>query len=611
MKYFNYCLLAAILVSSFLCRTPSRAQSAFPGEHWMMLADPGNAGWSETALEEAAFLADSVGSAAFLLVHKGKVVTAWGDVTRRYMLHSVRKSILSAMYGIYVDQGVIDPDQTLAELGIDDKDTLTAEEKQATIRDMLKARSGVYHPAAYETASMAAQRPARGSHPHNTFWYYNNWDFNTLGAIFRQQTGKDIFEAIDTHIAQPIGMEDYDPDHGYYHLEEWNSRYPAYPIRMSARDMARFGLLFARNGEWAGKSLIPASWVEESTTSWSEVTTRTLINGYAYMWWVADSPVEGQKVFHASGTGGQIIFVIPGLDMVFVHRTDTYKGRSVALSSIYRILEILLDGKTGEQPEDASVKPLTKTEAQPAYKMTANPDRYTGHYVYPNGLSIKVSENAGELNLTSNMNGTFQMIPSGEDAFITEDEQGEIYFHKDPDSDSLILVNDELFLRVGFYLLEQGEPEKAMPYFRLCREYFESPDALIGMGLIRKQAKDTTAAVTYFKEALKLNPRLHEFTMEVLLLTGDSYVPNIPMDTYMGEYQYGPSSLTVYQEKAQLYAKGSTLNNPLTPVEKDVFLMSNPNGGVVQLRFERTSNKEITGFIIDTGSQYIPFERMR
>ena len=45
-----------------------------------------------------------------------------------------------------------------------------------------------------------------------------------------------------------------------------DSVYPAYPFRLTARDMARFGLLFLNNGNWRGRQIIPAAWVLEATT---------------------------------------------------------------------------------------------------------------------------------------------------------------------------------------------------------------------------------------------------------------------------------------------------------------------------------------------------------
>jgi CubicO group peptidase (beta-lactamase class C family) len=80
-------------------------------------------------------------------------------------------------------------ERTLAELGIDDEPpVLTSVERQATILDLLRARSGVYHDAARETPAMRSRRPLRGSHAPGSLFYYNNWDFNVLGAVFQKLT---------------------------------------------------------------------------------------------------------------------------------------------------------------------------------------------------------------------------------------------------------------------------------------------------------------------------------------------------------------------------------------------------------------------------------------
>jgi CubicO group peptidase (beta-lactamase class C family) len=116
-----------------------------------------------------------------MIVQRGVVVAAWGDVAHRSNLHSCRKSLLNSLIRIAGADGKINLDDILEKLGIDDeKPSLTAAEKQATVRDILEARSGVYHPTADDTKGMMGQKPARDSHPPGTFWYYNNWDFNTL-----------------------------------------------------------------------------------------------------------------------------------------------------------------------------------------------------------------------------------------------------------------------------------------------------------------------------------------------------------------------------------------------------------------------------------------------
>ena len=68
----------------------------------------------------------------------------------------MRTSLLSALVGVHVDQGNLDLNATLADLNVDDDPPLTEEEKGARVVDLLAYRSGVYHPAAYETAKMKA-----------------------------------------------------------------------------------------------------------------------------------------------------------------------------------------------------------------------------------------------------------------------------------------------------------------------------------------------------------------------------------------------------------------------------------------------------------------------
>ncbi len=133
-------------------------------------------------------------------------------------------------------------------------------ELQTSLADLLKSRSGVYHPALYETPDAAANRPPRGSHSPGAFWYYNNWDFNVVGAIFEHATGSSVFDAFAREIARPTGMQDYRVTDGYY-VTGPESVYPAYEVRMSARDLARFALLYLHDGRWQDQQVVPTDWV--------------------------------------------------------------------------------------------------------------------------------------------------------------------------------------------------------------------------------------------------------------------------------------------------------------------------------------------------------------
>ncbi len=139
-------------------------------------------GWDRERLLLASEYASKIGSSAVVVLHQGLLVMEWGLTAKRINSHSVRKSLLNALYGIAVERKLIDLSSTLEDLEIDDVEpSLTTLEKQATVADLLKSCSGVYHHAAYETFNAKKTRPARGSHQPGTFFYYNNWDFNALG----------------------------------------------------------------------------------------------------------------------------------------------------------------------------------------------------------------------------------------------------------------------------------------------------------------------------------------------------------------------------------------------------------------------------------------------
>lgn len=345
----KYLLFLVIFLGATSCL---QAQN-FPGKEWEKFATPEEAGFSTVKMEEAKAFGDEIQSAALTLVVDGKIVYEWGEVNRKFKTHSIRKSFLSAMYGTYVREGVIDLDKTMAELGINDKPPLSRSELEATVRDCLKARSGVYHSALYESDRMKELRPERYSERPGTHWYYNNWDFNVAGAIFTQLTGKDIFEAIETDIAGPIQMEDYLAEDGSY-VEGEESIYKAYPFRITSRDLARFGWLMLNNGNWNGQQVVPADWVKESTRYHSDATLYSS-DGYGYMWWVARNGnkyphlpnVElPEGTFSARGSGGHLVLVIPEYQMVLVHRADTdVKGKRIEKEALGSLVNLVLSAK--------------------------------------------------------------------------------------------------------------------------------------------------------------------------------------------------------------------------------------------------------------------------
>jgi len=119
-----------------------------------------------------------------MVVHRGRLIASWGAVEERYTAQSVRKALLNSLVGQLVGDGRLRPGLTLAELGIDDSDpSLTEAERQATLRDLLMSRSGIFHSALYEAGGWTRARRAlreaeaeagRDLYPPGAYWIYNN-----------------------------------------------------------------------------------------------------------------------------------------------------------------------------------------------------------------------------------------------------------------------------------------------------------------------------------------------------------------------------------------------------------------------------------------------------
>lgn len=452
--------LISFLIILCLLMGPVCSSEYSPSEAWLQYKTPESAGWSVSGLEQAREFAESIRPGAVMGIYQGHVLFAWGPVQRLFRCHSVRKSLLSGLIGIYVENNTLNLDKTIGELGIDDIQSLSQTEKQATVLQLLKARSGIYHPAAKETSSMERERPERGSHLPGEFFWYNNWDFNILGVIFEQETGRKIFEAFQENIAQPVGMQDYTLKEQFYQYARSKSKYPAYAFRMSARDLARFGQLYLQNGKWNNKKIIPADWVRESTSGYSNVNPGTQ---YGYMWWVYPAGgLDAEKYptlnqwdkFAAIGTGGQLILVIPEADFVFVHRGDTDFGRGVSGSNVWKLAEMVMQSKKKEaqkKPELEALSPIPFSYEFPPLETYEEIDlppevlaSYTGTYQLTPKVQIIIRLFGDQLaaEMTGPQGGEADIFPSSKDHFFGRSLRLGITFIRDDSNEITGLLLD-------------------------------------------------------------------------------------------------------------------------------------------------------------------------
>lgn len=309
----------------------STMEPALPGATWQAWPAPAAGSTCQRDLQAAHDYVRTLDTTALMAVKDGRVLFCEGPVERVSIVFSVRKSILAMLYGRYVASGAIDLDRTLADVGIDDAvGGLLPTERQARLRDLLAARSGVYHPAA-NGGDDAGAAPARGSQAPGSYFLYNNWDFNAAGTAFERLTGRSIYQAFADDLAAPLQLEDFAPARHVRSGDARRSEHLAYPFYLSTRDMARLGLLALNQGSWRGQQLLPPGWVAQMTAQTTPAAqmhpahTARRGFGYGYLWWLlekegSESPLHG--AYMAWGVHGQYILVLPARSMVIAHKRE-------------------------------------------------------------------------------------------------------------------------------------------------------------------------------------------------------------------------------------------------------------------------------------------------
>lgn len=328
-----------------------RSEVVYPGKEWQTMSNPNAHGWDNVKLDEAKkYLADSTAATGVVVIQHGKILLEYGNTSENSYLASCRKSVLSMLYGPFIQNRTINLDNTIEQLGLDDTGGLLPIEKKATIRHLLTARSGVYHPASNE-GDATAMAPKRGTVTPGSYWLYNNWDFNIAGHVLEMKTGKSIYALIDSILAKPLQMQDWQLSLQRKSGDTSRSKYLAYHMWFSTRDMARIGYLMLRNGKWNNSQIIPADWVKQTTgivSSREEALqnkTAYFNFGYGYLWWIWDKPYNTglyKGAYTASGAFGQFITVIPSVDVVIAFKTKFESGKQTPTDVYLRFVEKLL-----------------------------------------------------------------------------------------------------------------------------------------------------------------------------------------------------------------------------------------------------------------------------
>ena len=199
---------------------------------------------------------------------------------------------------------------------------------------------------------------------------------------------------------------------------------------MSARDMARVGQLYLQNGMWNGQQIVSEDWINESTSVYSDHVQGDGV-GYAYMIWT-EKMMDSIYNYSARGVGNQAIVVFPQLDIVMVNRANTFKGERVDSKDLNRLMEMIINAKSGEEARLQSARPLEiLNEYDDSIEISiADKVRLMGCYDTVDG-QVMITMDHGKLVANFDNSDRFHLIPIAKNEFLLEDAEIKVRFEVD------------------------------------------------------------------------------------------------------------------------------------------------------------------------------------
>jgi len=326
----------------------------WPTESWRKCA-PGEVGMDPLKLkelnEEVRLLLEMEIDIHGVLIVKDGYIVAEQYYSEEYgpdSLHriaSCTKSITSALYGIALDKGYLSSvDQRMLDFFPDQEIQNRSELKESiTLEDLLTMSSGLeWYEMEYpygDERNTFRQWINQGAGIQFVLdlpmvaapgyvYSYSTGASHLLSGILQLATGVRTDSFALEHLFKPLGIDSY-----YWPVDGKGIAYGGSSTRFTPRDMARFGYLYLREGEWEGKQIVPREWVEASQ---QKHIKRKYIEDYyyGYHWWVSD-----QNTYSAVGYAGQWITVVPDHNLVVVFTNNFSEEESFQWLTPERLME--------------------------------------------------------------------------------------------------------------------------------------------------------------------------------------------------------------------------------------------------------------------------------
>ncbi|MGD9720582.1 MAG: PQQ-dependent sugar dehydrogenase [Pirellulales bacterium] len=379
------------------------AQTVYPAADWQVAKPEAQAMSAEVLEKVGQWLKDS-GAKTGLVVRHGQIVGEWyfddATPTSKYLVYSTTKSFASTAAGLAIGDGKLTLDSKVGDFF---PQANPPEKREITVRQLLSMTSGAHNDNGIlrreDLFAYVLNELPMDSVPGEK-WAYNNSGLSLLSPVVHKATGKNIDQLLDEKIFQKIGIARDD--------WSWEARdgmpTPYSGLHITARALARFGLLTLNKGQWRGQKLISSTWTADAAR-----TSQELNKNYGYLWWNNSQnawPGVPSDAFAAMGKFGNSMLLVPSLDMIVLRQIgeDSQPNREVKLPELFALATSAVTDpspwlKVAETPIDVQAektftnfridRPILLTHAGDGTNRLFVPSQMGTIYVFPNDPSVE------------------------------------------------------------------------------------------------------------------------------------------------------------------------------------------------------------------------------
>jgi CubicO group peptidase (beta-lactamase class C family) len=250
-------------------------------------------------------------------------------------MYSVTKSVLSILVGIATDEGYLRPDKRLFEIFPEEFDERTdPRARDITVRNVLTKTEGFAENVwlDFNMATRPSAKPQlwrwmlnrRVEYPGGTHFRYDNVGSDLLSVVLSRAIRQRAADYAKRRLFEPLRIENYT-----WLSDSEGHLYGEMGLNITARDMAKIGILYLKHGQWDGKQIVSDGYVSESIAPHNSGGP-PLNASYGYQWWVGKT-TTGFDAFFAAGYKGQLIYIVPEQNLVIAVAADSTPGGSQKL----------------------------------------------------------------------------------------------------------------------------------------------------------------------------------------------------------------------------------------------------------------------------------------